>query len=343
MAPPTVTSARRPRSRYCTDRVQRSAPASTTAKLVVVHPERRRSARCSGSQRRRCARSTWSRSSTPRRSTETRSWWSTAARAGGAGRVPAAGARMDRGARRGARPPIRPVVDALLAAGWDHVIAHPMPMLAEELLATAQKLIRARLLRPRQVHGVGRRGARLQLDDAIERDAAVGCDRRRRRSGRAARPHRLAGQRDRRRAARERAVRRAGRRRPATRFRTGEPRDKRANAGRARRRDLRWATDARYLAIEVRDRWGTLELPAIHPGPAGGDQDLDRRGWHGAAAGVCVLNQFVVDLAPRAMTEVICCSTSATSRRSWPVRRRSTRSWATRRGDEHLPVVTAGC
>src|SRR5579862_5095457 len=33
-------------------------------------------------------------------------------------------------------------VGSLLAAGWQHVVAHPMPLLAEELLATVQKLIR---------------------------------------------------------------------------------------------------------------------------------------------------------------------------------------------------------
>src|SRR5439155_18656597 len=31
-------------------------------------------------------------------------------------------------------------VGALLSAGWHHVVAHPMPLLAEELLATVQKL-----------------------------------------------------------------------------------------------------------------------------------------------------------------------------------------------------------
>src|SRR5262249_9545136 len=42
----------------------------------------------------------------------------------------------------GAAPADPAVVSALLAAGWDHVISHPMPLLAEELVVTAQKLIR---------------------------------------------------------------------------------------------------------------------------------------------------------------------------------------------------------
>ncbi|HET9993302.1 MAG TPA: hypothetical protein VFQ65_32420, partial [Kofleriaceae bacterium] len=42
----------------------------------------------------------------------------------------------------GLQPSDPTTVSALLHAGWDHVVAHPLPLLAEELLATAQKLIR---------------------------------------------------------------------------------------------------------------------------------------------------------------------------------------------------------
>ena len=52
----------------------------------------------------------------------------------------------------GATPAEPSSMAALLAAGWDHVVSHAMPLLAEELIATVQKLIR------KDVFGLEHRG-----------------------------------------------------------------------------------------------------------------------------------------------------------------------------------------
>src|SRR5262249_29989702 len=90
----------------------------------------------------------------------------------------------------------------------------------------------------------------------------------------------------------------------------------RASEARGRSRSLRgrdvvtvrWATDARCLAIEVRDRWGTLEPRSVasrlatgrgKTTGAPGDTGM------GLALAYACCNQFVIDLEPEVMTEVI--------------------------------------
>jgi hypothetical protein len=90
------------------------------------------------------------------------------------------------------------------------------------------------------------------------------------------------------------------------RTRLAEPRDRaRPLTG----RDVvtvRWATDARYLAIEVRDRWGSIDLAAIAPRlAAGGKQATSSEGGMGMPLAYACCNQFIVGCAPGAMTEVI--------------------------------------
>ena len=145
------------------------------------------------------------------------------------------------------------------------------------------------------------------LEDARDRDAAVAELAQRRRRGRAARSRRLAGQRDRRRADRERALRRAGRRRAARGSAPHEPRDHGARARPAATSSrVRWATDARYLAIEVRDRWGSLDAAAIAQRLARGGKQTDAsEGGMGLPLAYACCNQFVIGVAPGALTEVI--------------------------------------
>ncbi|CAN5695585.1 hypothetical protein BH11MYX3_BH11MYX3_23460 [soil metagenome] len=69
---------------------------------------------------------------------------------------------------------------------------------------------------------------------------------------------------------------------------------------------VRWATDARYLAIEVRDRWGSIDLAAIAPRlAAGGKQATTSEGGMGMPLAYACCNQFVVGCAPGDLTEVL--------------------------------------
>jgi len=69
---------------------------------------------------------------------------------------------------------------------------------------------------------------------------------------------------------------------------------------------VRWATDARYLAIEVRDRWGTLDPHAVAARLASGKASASStETGMGLALAYACCNQFVIDLEPDVMTEVI--------------------------------------
>ncbi len=91
------------------------------------------------------------------------------------------------------------------------------------------------------------------------------------------------------------------------RFRAAENRERtRALSG----RDVvtvRWATDARYLAIEVRDRWGSLDpkLAAARLASSGKQSARSSESGMGLPLVYACCQQFVVDLEPAAMTEVI--------------------------------------
>lgn len=194
-------------------------------------------------------------------------------------------------------------VTALLEAGWTHVLAHPMPILAEELLATVQKLIRGDTFGLEKYVAWGAEVRSYQLDDALDRDAAV---------TELAKDVVAVGLPDRigslvsviadeliANALYAAPVDEAG-----VRFRAKEPRDMaRALSG----RDVvtvRWATDARYLAIEVRDRWGTLDAAAVGRQLAAGGKQTGDSGMGMPLAYACC-NQFVIDRAPAKLTEVI--------------------------------------
>ncbi len=205
----------------------------------------------------------------------------------------------------GIGPAEGPVVDSLLAAGWNHIISHPMPVLGEELLSTLQKLIRKDPYGLEKYMTWGAEVRSYTLDDARDRDAAVSS---------LARDVIAVGLPDRvgslvsviadellANALYIAPVDPAG-----ARIRSAEPRDRsRALTG----RDVvtvRWATDARYLAIEVRDRWGSIDLGAIAPRLAGGGkQATASEGGMGMPLAYACCNQFVIGCAPGDLTEVI--------------------------------------
>ena len=197
-------------------------------------------------------------------------------------------------------------VISLLTAGWTHVVAHPMPIVAEELLATVQKLIRGDLFGLEKYMAWGAAVRSYRLDNARQRDAAVND---------LANDVIAVGLPDRvgslvsviadeliANALYAAPVDGAG-----NRYRASDQRDlPRALVG----RDVvtvRWATDARYLAIEVRDRYGSLD--SAYTGTrlaAGGKQNSAKpEGGMGLPLAYACCNQFVINLAPGVATEVI--------------------------------------
>jgi len=208
----------------------------------------------------------------------------------------------------GLAPAEAPTVAALLDAGWAHVVAHPMPLLAEELLATVQKLIRGDVFGVEKYMAWGAEVRSYKLEDARDRDAAVQT---------LAKDVVAVGLPDRvgslisviadeliSNALYAAPLDDAG-----TRFRAGEPREQsRALVGRDEV-TVRWATDARYLAIEVRDRWGSMDFGQVIQKLASGGKaktvDASGEGGMGLPLAYACCNQLVFGCAPRVMTEVI--------------------------------------
>jgi hypothetical protein len=203
----------------------------------------------------------------------------------------------------GLAPAEADAVTALLEGGWTHVLAQPMPILAEELLATVQKLIRGDAFGLEKYMAWGAEVRSYKLEDARDRDTAVAA---------LAKDVVAVGLPDRigslvsvvadeliANALYAAPVDESGKR-----IRAGEPRDTaRPLAG----RDvvtMRWATDARYLAIEVRDHWGSLDTRGIAAKLAAGAKQTGDGGMGMSLAYACC-NQFVVDCAPNKLTEVI--------------------------------------
>ncbi len=197
-------------------------------------------------------------------------------------------------------------ITTLLRTGWQHVVAHAMPILAEELLATVQKLIRGDVFGLEKYVAWGAEVRSYRLDDARDREAAVAA---------LARDVIAVGLPDRvgslvsviadellSNALYAAPIDPAG-----VRFRAGEPRDgSRPLTGRDEV-TVRWAADARYLAIEVRDRWGSIEPVRIgHQLAGGGKQNpVDGEGGMGLPLAYACCNQLVVGCAPATLTEVI--------------------------------------
>jgi hypothetical protein len=197
-------------------------------------------------------------------------------------------------------------VIALLEAGWEHVVAQPMPLLAEELLATAQKLIRRDLFGLEKYMAWGAEVRSYALDDTRDRDAAV---------AELARDVVSVGVPDRVGSLvsviADELIANAMYVAPlddrGTRFRVHEPRDQARTLSGRDAVTVRWATDARYLAIEVRDSWGTLDVADVTTKLAAGGNQVSGAGEGGMGLSLAYAcsHQFVINAAPHAMTEVI--------------------------------------
>jgi hypothetical protein len=203
----------------------------------------------------------------------------------------------------GLHPADPTTVSALLHAGWDHVVAHPMPLLAEELLATAQKLIRRDCFGLDKYMAWGAEVRSYTLEDALERDAAVAAiasD-----VTRVGLPDRIGSLVS---VVADELLANALYAAPVddagARHRMQDPRDRSRPLADRDVVSLRWSTDGRYLAIEVRDRWGTIEPAAIETRLAATKTSTIESGMGLPLAYACS-NQLVVNVAPQTLTEVI--------------------------------------
>jgi hypothetical protein len=203
----------------------------------------------------------------------------------------------------GTAPATPATTSALIEAGWRHVCAHPMPILVEELLATVQKLARADLFGLEKYVSWGAEIRTFALADALERDRAV-AQLTRDVIG-AALPDRIGSLVS---VIADELLVNALYTAPVdaagARFRKDDPRDRNRPLTGKDAVSLRWATDGRYLAIEVTDGWGSFD-------PAVAGARLARAGQRGGEAGMglalayACCNQLVLDVAPGRSTEVI--------------------------------------
>ena len=208
-------------------------------------------------------------------------------------------------------PAAQSAVDELLMRGWWHVVAHPMPVLAEELLVTVQKLRRGEAFGLDKYISWSAEVRSHTLDDTRQRDHAVAALTADLSAiGLPERVATLAGVIADELIANALYIAQLDDRKQ--RYRAAEAPERGAPPQRSRPlrgRDvvtLRWASDARYVAIEVRDRWGTLELDAVTGRLVSGKSAAAAgvRGVGLALAYACC-NQLVIDLEPDVMTEVI--------------------------------------
>jgi hypothetical protein len=203
----------------------------------------------------------------------------------------------------GSAPAEPATTSALILGGWRHVCAHPMPILVEELLPTVQKLVRADLFGLDKYMAWGAEVRTFLLEDASERGKAV---------AQLARDVVAAGLADRIgslisviadellvNALFTAPVDSAG-----VRIRKDEPRDRRRALTGRDAVAMRWATDGRYLAIEVRDSWGSLDPADVGSRLAHANQSGTASGMGLALAYACC-NLLVIDVAPGTTTEVI--------------------------------------
>lgn len=203
----------------------------------------------------------------------------------------------------GLQPADQNVVSTLLGAGWDHVVAHPMPLLAEELLATAQKLLRNECFGIDKYMAWGAELRGYQLEDAIERDAVVAAlatD-----VTHVGLPDRIGSLVS---VIADELLANALYAAPVDddgkRFRVDEPRDKPRTLADRDRVSLRWATDGRYLAVEVRDHYGSIDPTAIKTRLAK-TKSATADGGMGLQLAYACSNQLVINRAKGTLTEVI--------------------------------------
>jgi hypothetical protein len=202
------------------------------------------------------------------------------------------------------------VVAELLTAGWRHVVGAPIVRARGELLATVQKLILGDVFGLEKYVGWSAPVRTLTLEDAADRPAAVealvqgvakaGMSDRVASLASVIADELLAN------AVFDAPVRADQTTGAGRRARETGRHDARPLRGRDAVR-LRWATDARFLALEVTDQWGTLDPAA--PGPAiarasrrtAGDIDSGM----GLALAYACCHQLVLGVAPGRQAEAI--------------------------------------
>jgi hypothetical protein len=205
----------------------------------------------------------------------------------------------------GVAPADGALVDELLARGWSHIIAHPMPVLAEELLATVQKLLRKDVFGLEKYMAWGADVRSYTLENALERShavtalasdvTAVGLPERVSSLVSVIADELIAN-----------ALYVAPLDDRKQRYRVAEARERSRPLHGRDVVTVRWATDGRYLAIEVRDRWGTLDPDGVAARIASGKASASpAEAGMGLALTYACCNQLVVDLEPEVMTEVI--------------------------------------
>jgi hypothetical protein len=205
----------------------------------------------------------------------------------------------------GVTPADPAIVDTLLEAGWTHIAAHPMPLLAEELLTTVIKLVRGDAFGLEKYIAWGADVHTCTLEDTRDRDAVVASIAKEVvAAGLPERAGSLASV-----IADElltNALYAAPIDEAGQRFRARDPRDQgRALTGRDAV-TVRWATDARYLAVEVRDRWGSLDEAAVAGRlVSGSTRAVDGDGGMGLPLVYACCTQLVIGSAPSELTEVV--------------------------------------
>lgn len=197
------------------------------------------------------------------------------------------------------------ITATLLGTGWEHVVTHPMPILAEELLATVQKILRRDTFGLEKYMAWGAEMRSYRLDDARDRDAAV---------SELAKDVVAVGLPDRVGSLvsviADELIANALYAAPidanGTRIRTHDARDLARSLTGRDAVTVRWATDSRYLAIEVCDAWGSIDSVAVGKRLAtAGKQTAGSEGGMGLQLAYACCNQFVINCAPGTKTEVI--------------------------------------
>lgn len=195
---------------------------------------------------------------------------------------------------------------ALLGLGAiTNLLVHPMPALGEELMITAQKLIRGDLFGAEKYLLWGTELAETVIVRGSQRAELVGeLAERVRARGQSARVASMAM------LVADELISNAVHNAPVDaggdHYRKELPRDRELALDERQRVRLRWGCDARYLAIEVTDRFGSLDPHTILRALARSDV---RETGGGAGMGLALAyrscDQLVFNLAPGTRTEVI--------------------------------------
>jgi len=186
-----------------------------------------------------------------------------------------------------------------------NLLVHPMPILAEELTITAQKLLRGDLFGLEKYLLWGAHARELMLTRSSRRadliETVSQAVRAAGQSPRVASSAMLVADELMSNAVHNAPVDQAG-----EHYRRDLPRDTDFALDERHQVRLRWACDARYLAIEVKDRWGTLTRDVILRALAQSDV---RDSGGGAGMGLALTyrscDHLVFNLAPGEATEII--------------------------------------